>query len=66
MQITIYLRLFAVLNFFPVPVEEDCLSDDKRRQGICMNTYECRIQRGESHGPCALGFGVCCVCEYIY
>lgn len=54
-------RLPRVLNFFPVPVEEDCLSDDKRRQGICMNTYECRIQRGESHGPCALGFGVCCV-----
>ncbi|EZA53674.1 hypothetical protein DMN91_007914 [Ooceraea biroi] len=54
-------RLPRVLNFFPVPVEEECLSDDKRRQGICMNTYECRIQRGQSHGPCALGFGVCCV-----
>ncbi|XP_032676182.1 uncharacterized protein LOC116846462 isoform X2 [Odontomachus brunneus] len=50
-----------VLNFFPVPVEEECLSEDKRRQGICMNTYECRIQRGVSHGPCALGFGVCCI-----
>ncbi|KAH0947526.1 hypothetical protein HN011_005771 [Eciton burchellii] len=50
-----------VLNFFPVPVEEECLSDDERRHGICMNTYECRIQRGQSHGPCALGFGVCCV-----
>lgn len=53
----------AVLNFFPVPVEEECLSEDKRRQGTCMNTYECRIQRGVSHGPCALGFGVCCICE---
>ncbi|GAB1865333.1 CUB domain-containing protein [Camponotus japonicus] len=50
-----------VLNFFPVPVEEECLSEDKRRQGICMNTYECRIQHGVSHGPCALGFGVCCI-----
>ncbi|EFN87535.1 uncharacterized protein LOC105192705 [Harpegnathos saltator] len=50
-----------VLNFFPVPVEEECLSEDKRRQGICMNTYECRIQHGMSHGPCALGFGVCCI-----
>ncbi|XP_034947093.1 cubilin-like isoform X2 [Chelonus insularis] len=50
-----------VLNFFPVPVEEECLSEDQRRRGICMNTYECRIQQGKSHGPCALGFGVCCV-----
>ncbi|XP_048510341.1 uncharacterized protein LOC105692582 [Athalia rosae] len=50
-----------VLNFFPVPVEEECLSEDKRRVGICMNTYECRIQQGKSHGPCALGFGVCCI-----
>ncbi|XP_024942514.1 uncharacterized protein LOC107269457 isoform X3 [Cephus cinctus] len=50
-----------VLNFFPVPVEEECLSLDKRRKGICMNTYECRIQHGTSHGPCALGFGVCCI-----
>ncbi|KZC12368.1 PREDICTED: uncharacterized protein LOC107190469 [Dufourea novaeangliae] len=50
-----------VLNFFPTPVEVECLSQDKRRRGLCMNTYECRIQRGKSHGPCALGFGVCCI-----
>jgi len=90
--------LFAVLNFFPVPVTEECLSDDSRRTGkvdgnatvipaapqpgprstgrfvhvrarvavsagLCLNAYECRIQKGESHGPCALGFGVCCVCK---
>ncbi|KAL6429581.1 hypothetical protein ACFW04_007492 [Cataglyphis niger] len=54
-------RFSRVLNFFPVPVEEECLSEDKRRQGTCMNTYECRIKRGVSHGPCALGFGVCCI-----
>ena len=56
---------FAVLNFFPEPVEEECLSADKRRRGICMNTYECRMQRGTFHGPCALGFGVCCICEFF-
>ncbi|KOX72558.1 hypothetical protein WN51_02087 [Melipona quadrifasciata] len=50
-----------VLNFFPTPVQEECLSQDKRRRGICMNTYECRIQRGKSYGRCALGFGVCCI-----
>ncbi|XP_063917357.1 uncharacterized protein LOC135133044 [Zophobas morio] len=54
-------RLPRVLNFFPVPVEEECLSNDGRRKGICMNAYECRIESGTSHGPCALGFGVCCV-----
>ncbi|XP_066588405.1 uncharacterized protein [Prorops nasuta] len=54
-------RFSRVLNFFPVPVDEECLSEDKRRLGICMNTYECRIQHGKSHGPCALGFGVCCI-----
>lgn len=54
-------RLPRVLNFFPVPVEEECLSKDGRRRGICMNTYECRIQGGSSHGKCAMGFGVCCV-----
>ncbi|XP_011500053.1 PREDICTED: uncharacterized protein LOC105363935 [Ceratosolen solmsi marchali] len=50
-----------VLNFFPEPVEEECISMDNRRRGICMNTYECRLQRGTFHGPCALGFGVCCI-----
>ncbi|KAE8736739.1 hypothetical protein FOCC_FOCC017806, partial [Frankliniella occidentalis] len=37
------------------------MSSDGRRTGICLNTYECRIQNGKSYGPCALGFGVCCV-----
>ncbi|XP_063243655.1 uncharacterized protein LOC134542959 [Bacillus rossius redtenbacheri] len=50
-----------VLNFFPIPVSEECVSNDNRRIGTCLNTYECRILEGESHGPCALGFGVCCV-----
>ncbi|GLV34912.1 uncharacterized protein CBL_09392 [Carabus blaptoides fortunei] len=34
---------------------------DGRRKGICLNTYECRIQGGKSYGSCAFGFGVCCV-----
>lgn len=54
-------RLPKVLNFFPVPVEEECLALDKRRKGVCMNTYECKIQGGKSSGRCALGFGVCCI-----
>nr|XP_023015541.1 uncharacterized protein LOC111505031 [Leptinotarsa decemlineata] len=54
-------RFPRVLNFFPVPFEEECNSNDGRRKGVCMNTYECRIQGGKSFGFCALGFGVCCV-----
>lgn len=64
----IYLKkcffLFTVLNFFPVPVDDECLSDDGRRSGVCLNVYECRIQGGTSKGECALGFGVCCVCKF--
>ncbi|XP_050298218.1 uncharacterized protein LOC126737379 isoform X2 [Anthonomus grandis grandis] len=39
------------------------MPDNIRRipRGICMNTYECRIEGGKSYGFCALGFGVCCV-----
>ncbi|XP_058816016.1 uncharacterized protein LOC131679325 [Topomyia yanbarensis] len=54
-------RSAKVLNFFPVPVDDECLSDDGLRTGQCMNVYECRIQGGSSRGQCALGFGVCCV-----
>ncbi|XP_017770959.1 PREDICTED: uncharacterized protein LOC108558534 [Nicrophorus vespilloides] len=54
-------RIPKVLNFFPIPVEEECKANDGRRTGVCMNTYECRMQGGTSHGSCALGFGVCCV-----
>ncbi|KAF5284411.1 hypothetical protein FQA39_LY17086 [Lamprigera yunnana] len=54
-------RLARVLNFFPVPFEEECLSTDRRRKGVCMNAYECNFQGGKSHGKCALGFGVCCI-----
>lgn len=35
----------TVLNFFPsFSVDDECLSDDGRRTGMCMNVYECRIQ----------------------
>ncbi|KAF5295150.1 hypothetical protein FQR65_LT10538 [Abscondita terminalis] len=50
-------RLPRVLNFFPVPFEEECLSTDRRRKGVCMNAYECNFQSGTSRGKCALGFG---------
>lgn len=64
LSVRIYF-LFAVLNFISVPVSDECLSDDGRRSGVCLNTYECKIQQGVSHGHCALGFGVCCVCECL-
>ncbi|RZF34570.1 hypothetical protein LSTR_LSTR006955 [Laodelphax striatellus] len=54
-------RIAKVLNFFPVPVSDECLASDGRRTGVCLNAYECRIQSGNPMGQCALGFGVCCV-----
>ncbi|XP_014282588.1 uncharacterized protein [Halyomorpha halys] len=54
-------RTARVLNFFPIPVSEECSAQDGRRSGTCLNAYECRLQNGDSQGPCALGFGVCCV-----
>ncbi|KDR10193.1 uncharacterized protein LOC110838169 isoform X1 [Zootermopsis nevadensis] len=54
-------RTSRVLNFFPIPVSVECPSDDGRRTGVCLNVYECRMQGGRANGPCALGFGVCCV-----
>lgn len=35
---------FTVINFFSLPADDECLSDDGRRIGMCMNVYECRIQ----------------------
>lgn len=34
----------SVINFFSLPIDDECLSDDGRRVGMCMNVYECRIQ----------------------
>lgn len=53
---------YIISNHIPTSVELKlllCIT-----LGLCLNTYECRIQNGESHGACALGFGVCCVCKY--
>ncbi|CAG9802277.1 unnamed protein product [Chironomus riparius] len=57
-------RKSKVINFFsPFSVDDECLSDDGRRTGVCMNVYECRLQGGVSRGDCALGFGACCIFE---
>lgn len=64
--LSIIIYGISVLNFFPIPVDDECLSDDGRRYGVCLNVYECRIQGGTSRGECALGFGVCCVCMNSY
>lgn len=56
--------LFAVLHLFPVPVDGECLSADGRRIGACFNAYECRNKGGKASGDCAMGFGVCCICEF--
>lgn len=59
----IYHLFISVINFFPVPVEEECQTEDGRRSGVCLNVYDCHRQGGTSKGQCALGFGACCVCK---
>ncbi|XP_017107357.2 uncharacterized protein [Drosophila bipectinata] len=54
-------RQGKVIHLFPVPVDGDCLSNDGRRMGNCLNAYECRQKDGQARGECAMGFGVCCV-----
>ncbi|TMW54814.1 hypothetical protein DOY81_000047 [Sarcophaga bullata] len=49
-------RQGKVIHLFPVPVDGECLSDDGRRTGSCLNAYECRNKGGEPKGECALGF----------
>lgn len=39
----------SVINFFSLPADDECLSDDGRRIGMCMNVYECRIQGIMTH-----------------
>lgn len=50
-----------MIHLFPVPVDGDCMSNDGRRMGNCLNAYECRQKDGQARGECAMGFGVCCV-----
>ncbi|XP_037708323.1 uncharacterized protein LOC119546244 [Drosophila subpulchrella] len=54
-------RQGKVIHLFPVPVDGDCMSNDGRRIGNCLNAYECRQKDGQAKGECAMGFGVCCV-----
>lgn len=55
----------AVLNFFAMPSEDECKSEDGLRSGVCMNVYECHQKGGTAKGQCALGFGSCCVCKWF-
>lgn len=38
------LHFYSVINFFSLPSDDECLSDDGLRIGLCMNVYECRLQ----------------------
>ena len=43
-SLSLSLIILVVINFFSLPIDDECLSDDGRRIGMCMNVYECRIQ----------------------
>ncbi|XP_055918751.1 uncharacterized protein LOC129950855 isoform X2 [Eupeodes corollae] len=60
-QADINKRREKVFHLFPVPVDGECLSNDGRRTGVCVNVYECRLKGGIAQGECSMGFGVCCI-----
>lgn len=33
--------------------------------GNCVAEDECRAKNGILGGPCADGFGICCICKYM-
>ena len=36
------------------------------KSGVCYLKEECTKLEGIRDGPCASGFGVCCICKYQY
>ncbi|XP_014271835.2 uncharacterized protein [Halyomorpha halys] len=49
-----FLNLFTIVKFD---------NDDCGEGGVCYHEYECNELGGIPQGPCARGFGVCCMLE---
>lgn len=56
-----FLSIFEVVNFNNV----DCLSSSGLK-GTCLHSLECSSQTGTESGDCADGYGICCVCKYLF
>ena len=53
-------RLFGVFQVVRFP-NEPCVSSEPGTNGTCYLAKECSRVGGRSMGPCAKGYGVCCV-----
>ena len=36
------------------------------QNGTCYTAQECSQRGGSNAGTCALGYGTCCTCEFVY
>lgn len=61
------MHMFAVLSLFTYVQfnNQECVGATGDN-GTCVTASECAQKGGTSNGPCAGGFGTCCICEYIH
>lgn len=52
------LSLLTVVNF-----PADSCTGGSGNNGTCLASQDCRARQGAPDGPCANGFGVCCMCK---
>ena len=58
--LVVILVLFNIVKF----TNSECsAASSPGDTGICYTHAECDDRGGSQAGPCAAGFGVCCLCE---
>ena len=61
----LYLFLLSVqINFQCVHCK--FISTHFFQVGTCYSRRECRLKNGMAVAQCAQGYGVCCICKYIF
>ena len=53
--------MFYILKLYV----QRCLSFDFQN-GTCYTDAECQTREGTASGSCAEGYGVCCVCKFLF
>jgi hypothetical protein len=61
------ILFFLVLSLFTVvQFQNQGCAASTGDNGTCMTTAECSGRGGVASGPCANGYGVCCVCKLFH
>lgn len=56
--LVLVLSLFTLVQFS----NQECIGATGDN-GTCLASSECLERRGTANGPCANGFGICCLCK---